>query len=205
MGIKWTTIIALVGLSLVTRSAAAEPYAFRDIPLGITLEDFRKLPHPDKTPNAQAVCEPAKLKSLAGTVSCSFYVVPVNRPPPNSNLAPLPTIPAIAPIVVGHTQAYVIFRFFADPNKGGAYCLFWVSVRTATERFSEFVQAYTEHFGKPTSVNNEPVQNKLGAKFDNHKVTWTNNESSIILEERSGNVDIMSGNYPFNSAKLLTY
>lgn len=51
------------------------------------------------------------------------------------------------------------------------------------------VIALTEKYGKPTSEKSVPVQNRMGAKFDNHVATWNLPDGVIEAKERNGTVD----------------
>jgi hypothetical protein len=69
-----------------------------------------------------------------------------------------------------------------------------------TTSYGAVVGALEEKYGKPTSSQNEQIQNKAGASFSSMVTTWKLPDGEIIAAERSGKVDTMSLRMATNKA-----
>jgi hypothetical protein len=49
--------------------------------------------------------------------------------------------------------------------------------------------AFVGKFGAPTSSHVNQVQNRMGAKFDDETLTWSNGVSAIELRQRASDLD----------------
>lgn len=67
--------------------------------------------------------------------------------------------------------------------------------KAAVEWWEDLWPAYNEKYGKPTRVERGTVRTRIGAVFPNTVATWSNRESSIVLEQRAGNIDDMRITY----------
>ena len=73
--------------------------------------------------------------------------------------------------LVGDKYMDVLFYFTPKSDNADASERLWViSVRGSTDNFDSLVKSYKEKYGKPSGVINSPVQNKMGATFDNYSV-----------------------------------
>jgi hypothetical protein len=55
--------------------------------------------------------------------------------------------------------------------------------------FSVLLQAFTDRYGKPTSIENNTVKTNAGGEFSAADVTWKGKKISIAMYERLGKVD----------------
>ncbi|MFD9899696.1 lysozyme inhibitor LprI family protein [Mesorhizobium sp. NPDC059054] len=160
-------------------------FARRDFRLGMSLREFRSAPYPDpdKNPNAYLVCSndpraeqlgyssarlyPDKL-AAAGVVFCSyFYDVQMSYGSP---------MVMEAGIVLGDVS--VMTGFYFIPDDAGVQRLFWISTEGPSDSFASLQQLMRKAYGEPTQ-RVETWQNKLGNKFENDVLTWSNSSSQI--------------------------
>ena len=185
------TVLVTILIANQVSSVAAEPYDLRGIRLGLTLSEFRqaKFPDSDQYPNAKVECSTdsganAVLgvfgpDSKIGVIKCDWY--DHNGLPISLNLA----------------NAYVNTRafYFASATAGTEARLYKIVFEHDPNYFSVFAAAYTQKFGPPKAKSNRPVQNRLGATFENWVYEWRNAESSIVIEQRSASADVMNITY----------
>jgi hypothetical protein len=92
---------------------------------------------------------------------------------------------------VANIGTFVTFDFLSDRENPQIYHLYRIQIRSNTDNFSHFLSAYKDKFGELHSVRNDPTQNGAGAVFENHRITWTSEESSIHMEQRWNRIDNM--------------
>lgn len=63
-----------------------------------------------------------------------------------------------------------------------------ISILFGSSEYQQIKMALIEKYGMG-DVKDSEVTNKMGARFDNQTVTWTDSENVMTLSKRSGNVD----------------
>jgi hypothetical protein len=158
--------------------------------LGITLEEFRRLPLPDGG-DAKVICynDPETrgaaflelfvggVEGEAGVFGCGFYVL-------KSRLGPLKGPPKWYDAGLKVATVKVSAVYFFVPDRVAARRLIRIEVRSKTESWDTFWEGFTGRYGEPKAVSRDPIQNKLGAVFDNTVAVWDNGESTIALAKR---------------------
>jgi len=196
-----TVRIALIALALVvgtpTMAAAQEPFDFKGIALGITLEEMRATRADDpRAANANVVCtgDPevgpisylevhlSEAETAAGIRRCAYFDQP--RYPGLSQLAYLG---------IGSDWAAVDyeFDFFPDPATGG-HRLFRIALVTNVGARRFVYDALTEKFGSPDDLSSEPVQNRMGASFERAVMRWNRPNATLTVTAPSSRLDRMS-------------
>ena len=188
----------LVGLGLLLSllgpaNAQDESHAFRGFKLGMTADEFRKIPHPDQSKSWLAK---RKLK-----VFCTGDPVRKDRiiGPPEVMLTDAEQKAGIIKCTYAddHLSSVDVtvdgigssrFEFFR-PNDKEPYRLYSILVLLPERMFKEVSEAFTDKLGKPTGEATQEVQNNFGAKFENRMLVWKNSVSFVMLQQRSGRVD----------------
>lgn len=173
-------------------------YDFKGVPLEISLEEFRRLPHPDgKT--ARVVCtgdnvledgRPSLLSGLAvssseaalGIKKCAWWGKAYSTLPEEAISLKLPA--------EGYGIGVYTFDFIPDPRDGKMrfYRFFGTSHSNAN---GEVVAALTEKFGPPKSKI-ENSQNGFGARFESTESMWANPLSILTVKERWNTITKMA-------------
>jgi len=73
---------------------------------------------------------------------------------------------------------------YFDDGKLSSYRL---TIRS--NRFEDVVEAITDRFGKPISMQSTEVQNKLGAKYLNYHAIWITGETHLNFSKYCGNIE----------------
>ena len=173
-------------------------YDFKGVRLGIGMDEFRALPHPDGRP-AKVVCtgekagddrfasEPvdvmvfnAEEKAL-GVRKCIW--VTTGEQYLNGRTSGL----AIA--ASGYAANSYSFSFIADPMDG-VMRLYGFDGRTNVSAFGDALEALTAKFGTPR-VDKGTIQNKMGNSFDQTTAVWANPLSSLTIQSRWSKIDDM--------------
>lgn len=200
--LHWSLIVASVGLIVVNPATAATgrtqnqssvtptAFDFKGVRLGLSIEEFRNLPHPDGKAG-RVVCtgdtviengRPALLGDLAvnrfeaslGIKKCAWWGS-VYPPLPESEVSlSLPS--------EGYVVGVYSFDFIKDPKDGGMkfYKFFGTSHSNAN---SDVIAALTGKFGTPRK-SVETMQNGFGASFQSANNTWANAKSVLTVKER---------------------
>ena len=58
-----------------------------------------------------------------------------------------------------------------------------------SNRFQDVIEALTDRFGKPISMQSTEVQNKLGAKYLNYHGIWITGETHLSISKFCGNIE----------------
>jgi hypothetical protein len=172
-------------------------YAFRGIALGIPIDEFRKLSHPDshQHPNSRPICtgDPeakdayggigiSDIEAKIGLKKCNFF----SRKP--SLFRPGKLDWDSDNFLLGNATVLAYFYFLPDAESS-AYRLFQIYVPIQESNFDQLFSLYLQRFGTPTSVKNQTVQNAFGATFDDVKAVWINGNDNITLIKRAGAID----------------
>lgn len=177
----------------------AQPYDLRGFRLGMTLDEFKAMRHPDanEIPGIELHCTGDNLPNK-GTVNLRVYgidaalgIIRCNHFRPNviKELAKMGHLDEVNLNVSG-IGVYQIFEFIPNPENG-IPLLFRITIKSNMDYWSQFFSAYTEKYGKPTSLTTEKVQNGVGATFDKITAVWANKESSILLEQRATQINLI--------------
>lgn len=67
----------------------------------------------------------------------------------------------------------------------------------------EFISQFKEKFGKPSSIDNTPIKNKMGASFDNIKAVWLVKDCRILASTGGGLGKINTGEVVLTWTKAL--
>jgi hypothetical protein len=185
----------------------AEPYDFRGAQVGMTLEDFKKMPFPDAGAAADkhyGVATAARIE-----LHCSIAEKP-NYSDPNyvyvsddfrgvGGIKCVYKVPPLesyqrswrdADITVGtHFSDNVNYLFYPDP--AGVLRLGDVGITMGNQDFDALAAALTGKLGKPTAVEEKDLQNGMGNHFKSAELTWDNGVSIVKLEQRHGKIDEM--------------
>ena len=205
--------IACVALSLAASPVLAqtsEPFDFKGVKLGISLDEFRKMPHPDAedkeahyaAKGSSVVCtgekvtlsggydiEPTEVtiydraEKAAGVIKCVW----VNQS--DDRMARGKT--AALSLADSRYAVYDYnFSFIPDPQDGVLKFYRFVG-ETNRNAFDAVVAALTNKFGKP-AVSQDEVQNGIGNKFTRTMALWKNSISEIFVTDRSGELNKMT-------------
>lgn len=179
-----------------------EPFDFKGVKLGISIDEFRKLPHPDAddkdahyaAKGSAAICtgekvsisanytiEPTEVmlydraEQAAGVVKCVW----VNKS--NDRMAKGKTA-ALSLADSGYAVYDYSFSFIPDP-KDGVLRFYRFVGETNRNAFSAVISALSRKFGRPIMTQDE-VQNGFGNKFARTQASWKNDNSGILVVDR---------------------
>lgn len=196
-------------ISAQTSSPYQGAFDLRGFKLGMTLEDFRAMPHPDAAtlaPDVNILCtgEPGVesvsggfelavrgAAATAGVVRCNHF-----GPSKLDFLAQKGQRDQVNLDVAG-VGVYQTFDFAPSPVDG-TLRLYRIAIGSNIQYWDRFWAAYNDKFGEPTNVSTGTVQNKVGARFDKVTAVWANAESSITLEQRTTAINHISITYLLN-------
>jgi len=183
----------------------ADAYKRRVFQLGITIDEFRQIKHPDQKewPNAYPVCtdETMPEKGISffdlgwfkktdsrhqlGVIMCEHFYVS------SSSSSSSPNGAGLALVNTNSSTSY----YFAVPKGGIEPVLYRIDSTGPSQAFSEIASAYERKLGDPHAFYEEELQNGLGAKFTNQIITYENESSQIILTSFGKNLKILSVRY----------
>ena len=193
-------MVIAVGLLPWAAAAApspAHPYSLRNIPLGISLTQFRKVPHPDAGTagvTAQILCSgdpgggeidglaltPTLLQ--ADTKKCGYYVKAAAAGAEQFVTAPMTFLgEAVSPLFL-----------FYRPEGGTDYALAQITFGLSNRRGNEVVGLFYRAYGGPASLDVTSVPTTFGSEMSNIRYIWKNELSSIQLDSLSFVLDQMS-------------
>ncbi|HYM04721.1 MAG TPA: hypothetical protein VET85_17345 [Stellaceae bacterium] len=196
---------ALVLVSVFTKGGDAADYSFRGVPVGMPLDEFRRLPHPDRTTdptvsNSRVLCtgeadRPTNtLLDVYGADAalhvkiCGYFTVlktGIGAP-----------VYFQDSVTLGTLHGSPAFVFFPDSERGGAYRLMQIVMGGPSNQFDAMVHAYTERFGRPASLAEVPaVESWSGRKYPNMEAVWLGGETEIRVVKRSRGIDHMEIKY----------
>lgn len=182
------------------KKAEETAYSRRDYRLGITLSEFKAIPHPDQKdwPNAYPVCSdderakdsrfdranpPGRLVR-AGVVGCHFFYDSKSFGPSEAGLK------------INDLSALTTFLFIKADGEAEPR-LFWIVTEGPAGQYDEVMDAFTAAYGKPASKANNTVQNRMGAAFQNTTTRWENGVSYIEALRYADNIQRFQINYGF--------
>lgn len=196
---RFVTIAVALSITLSAAEINATPpaatYDFKGVPLEISLDDFRKRPHPDGTP-ARVVCTGDKTtkphmmfpveihddtEKLLGITKCMWVGTEQGIYKDAPRILALPAD--------GYGVSPYTFSFVRDPVDGVTK-LFSFSGRSRAIAMLPVLDALSKKFGD-ASVVKGTVQNGIGNKFDQTTATWDNGAGTLIVQDRNGEIDDM--------------
>jgi hypothetical protein len=175
----------------------AHPYSLRDIPLGITLSQFRRTPHPDAEPRAaaaQILCSDdpgvGGLEGLALTTTllqadakkCGYFVKA--KGPDGDQLV-------AAPMAFLGEEISPLFLFYR-PEGAADYALAQITFGISNHRGNEIIGLFYRAFGGTASLDVVSVPTTFGTEMSNIRYVWKNDLSSIELDSLSFVLNQMS-------------
>ena len=202
-------LIALILTATPALAQTSEPFDFKGVKLGISIDEFRKMPHPDAddkdahyaAKGSAVVCtgekvsisasytiEPTEVmlydraEQAAGVVKCVW----VNKS--NDRMARGKTA-ALSLADSGYAVYDYSFSFIPDP-KDGVLRFYRFVGETNRNAFGAVESALAHKFGEPI-VTQDDVQNGLGNRFTRTMAIWRNNTSEIFVTDRSSEVNKM--------------
>ena len=195
---RFLSMMLVVTIALAA-PVKAEPYDLRGFKLGMTLEEFKAFPFPDAEkhsglhilctgePRAQDTSGAFHLdvtgaQAKTGLIRCKHFGP--------RRLHTMVVIQEVTLNVAG-VQAFTDFEFLPAGDDSRDLRLFRINVHSNMMNWDQFWAAYMGKFGKPTVVENGVVQNAYGATFSKTVATWNNEESRIVLEQRSSSLKTM--------------
>lgn len=85
----------------------------------------------------------------------------------------------------GGVSVDILLLLFGADDKMGV-----VLTQIPSKSFEGLLGAMIERFGPPTSSEDKPLQNKMGAKFMNRTVTWIKGDDKLIVEKYGSNLNL---------------
>lgn len=168
------------------------PYTMRDVPLGITLEEFRTRTIPSDTGqydlDVNCTSDGAMPKDplsqieprdqADGIATCEWW----GREKRTDNL---PSTYQIIWIDLGEGKGQPAFDFVSD---GSVMRLFRIRFYANSDYSTAIRHGLTDRYGAP-SVTTGKVRTGAGIEFDTDTLTWNNGASSIVFESPCRRID----------------
>ena len=185
---KHLALTACCALLLVTAAVGAPALDFKGIPLGISLEDFRILQHPDGTENTMVICsndedmnsyqafpfKGGESYSAAGVVRCVFGG---GRTPDTTSLG-------IIPLSIGDSEftakAYE-FRF-ASAVEDGDRQLYEIVLRTGSPARRYLIDALRGRWGTTSSHDIGNVATVKRTTVHREFYEWTDGQFTVSVD-----------------------
>lgn len=204
--------IALAAAAAMTVHSAgaaelADPVGFRGYNLGITLDEFRKMPFVDKANgDAKPFCTgdkvnekdqgsyniATKVYGLAGEVGvirCGYY-----RYDKKSKFQPGWGNGVINIADIGE---FIVDFWFTPKGDDPAVSqrLYEISFMTNIDYYARLTGALEAKYGPPHKSEKGSIQNKAGANFDAETLLWANDNAEVRVQMRVGRVDTSRTTY----------
>lgn len=193
-------LVAALAVAMSPRPVlAADPFDFRGIPLGTTIEDLRRVRFPE-APGARIICahDPIALdvrpnpdfgvtdqEAKAGVRVCAAFSF--GKVLGNASSV-LPAEWFVSPLRIGDMDVRPMFWFVTRPEDAadpeGKSRLYKISMRSNAALFDDMVAAFTRRYGKPASSERGAFTGGRGNRLDNATVTWSRNGTTIRLVRR---------------------
>jgi tetratricopeptide (TPR) repeat protein len=166
---------------LARHDLQAMPYALKQWKLGMTLDEFAKLPPPDAAGKVKSICSCDAGQTLEQTsaedkatevVQCGYWAV--------SDKAGM-TVPY--KMTVAGIECRPDFKFIRDDK---AYRLFEISLSFFGSNFENMKQALVSRYDKPQEETVENMKTEMGNIFPLSNLIWDNGVSKIKLTNADG-------------------
>lgn len=173
-------------------------YDFKGITLGITLEEFRARPHPDKMENSRILCVRDKEvlsdlgKQFLFTLDEAEIALQANQCiwVTESIFIKGRLEPSSLSLANSGYASYKYHFTFIPDNADGKFRLYKIDAISNNAAFENVLNGISQKFGTPLISHNE-IQNRFGAKFDQITALWENKSSKIIIENLYNDVKTM--------------
>jgi hypothetical protein len=181
-------LIACIAVMFTSSVVAAPGIDFKGIPLGITLEDFRILQHPDGIENTQVICSNdedmnsyqafsfrgGEALSAAGVVRCVF----------GGGNTPDTTALGVIPLSIGDsefTASIYEFRFASNIESGDRY-LYEIALQTRSAARRYVIDALTGRLGSTSTyiIGNKTILQKTTVHREFYE--WTDGQFSLSID-----------------------
>lgn len=187
-----TALVAVVlGLSEAAVAGADDtPLTFRGIPLGMSIEEFHQLPHPDadeisSSRHARVLCTGDPATGDAARVLRRPDVVGADAVDLKLCQFFDPTLDdSVEEIDVAGVDEAPEFIFYRDRADDGPYRLASIAILDRKNNFARFRKAYTEKFGKPTKVEHKSAADATGGSVAREIDHWVRDDVGIDLVQR---------------------
>jgi hypothetical protein len=154
---------ASLAIALAGQTAAQEPLTFKGLALGATQEQFKAvMPGIECTPTMCHMLLQAQCRGLRGFDEIRACQRQFDY------------------------GGQVVLWLSGDFEEGG---LMAINARLDTRAFKPLLEAMVERFGAPTADEPRTVQNRMGASFDDRRVTWIRGDALLVLRQRSSKLD----------------
>lgn len=198
--IKYIVVLSLLftgsSVSFGQTSDWSDAYSRRDFKLGMTLNSFKSIKHPDQEqwPNASAVCSNERekddvflsdLKRFSDDPRAKHGVFMCEHVWRYTGSKHLST----AGLMMGNTPSTTTY-YFKPPNPGDEPVLYHITTIGPSSDFSYIFNAFQEAYGQPNDISEHQVQNGLGNTFTNQTATYQNRSSKIILKRFGKNLKL---------------
>lgn len=180
-----------------------EAYSKRNVRLGITLQEFRKIPFPDpdteyhhivptpKCSNDQVANGPYSMGFLfdltdyekVGVIKCGYYGTYTYMVNPYMDEQ---SLEQISPLLVD--WAPDANYYFYKPDDSSSYYLFHITTGENWP-YHPIAKAFEEALGEPTHRDSVALQNAFGATVTSTTSIWDNGISRIRLVSNNGSID----------------
>lgn len=199
--------ITLSAFAVAAQCATAQPpdhFDFKGVPLEISYDEFRQLPHPDGTEGAKVLCtgetvpltstyssEPSEVRihdetqKDLGVKKCVW----VSGAPDPKRYRRAGEVLPLKLASSGYVAYDYSFSFLPDPADG-VLRLYRVQCQSNHNATVDVLQALAQKWGTPVTTS-ETVQNRMGATFVQIKAIWSNASGSILVQDRWLKIDKM--------------
>ncbi len=199
-------VLALSVLPSLAARADNDTFTFRGIPVGISLDGFRALHHPDaaRHPESRVVCsgDAEKLAEVdpadaaAGLKQCNFFS--------RRSVAGGPATWQRDDILFRDAPVAASFDFFPDPDEKGIYRLARIRVLDRPARFAIVVDAESKLFGPPARLAKSPAAtNGYGMALEATTAIWVGGEDAVVVREYTPMLDKMDVTYLYRRLSRL--
>lgn len=89
----------------------------------------------------------------------------------------------IKALIYGGVTPEAMLATFSEDRLVSIYLTF------SSEQFAGLAAAMVARFGQPDDETNEAVQNRMGATFDNRRLSWIRGDSSLRITKRTSKLD----------------
>jgi hypothetical protein len=181
-------------------SQGPEPYSLRGIHLGILLADFKIMPARDSEvwPDAKPFCSDdpvgaasatavSKSEAAAGFVRCGIFDAGAGGP-------------EMAGLIVAGIKTDAAFIFV--PDYAGAMRLAWIRATAASSDYGKIRAALLSRYGPPKTTMRGYAYDAAGAKLVDETTVWSNDVSTIRLDQREEKIDVQMMSLDYNHEAL---
>jgi len=197
-------LIAVFLAAFATVAVAQDTmHDFKGVPLEISIDEFRSLPHPDGNPYTKVACTGEKVRKPygefappgVGIYDNTLIKIGVKRcvwlySQDDSSL--YRSANDIVPLKFANS-GYVAYDYQFDfvPDEAGVLRLYSIVAVSNTHAYADTVEALQIKYGAP-KIEQSEVQNKMGGSFPQTTAVWDSTSSSITALQRWYKLDQMA-------------